>query len=473
MFMGLMKYYRQTYQDLMTKVFPAWQSAAQSPDTQVKNLDAALLSLFIERVFDRVEIAFCAEWSRAETVNSAIDELQAANRQITNEKNMFLTIFESLPIAVFLLDDNRRIQHMNQVGAQMLDPSATSGGHYYSSPEGRIPFQWFAEELSRLRDTGEDQELESVLALAEGQDCRVLAHLSPMQDISSKYPGTVVILKDITERTRTETELKQVQAHLIQQEKMASIGQLAAGVAHEINNPMGFISSNLTTLKKYVDRMAQYMVESDRHISRGDEKEFAALQALGKKLKINYITEDVEQLINESQEGAERVRHIVQGLKSFSRLEQADCTEIDLNETLETTINIAWNEIKYVASLERDFGELPLLKCYPQQLNQVFLNLLVNAAQAIEEKGVITIRTWSDKRSVYVSVSDSGRGIPAENLKRIFEPFFTTKEVGKGTGLGLSISYGIIKNHNGTLEVQSEPGKGSTFSVAIPLDANL
>jgi two-component system NtrC family sensor kinase len=264
-------------------------------------------------------------------------------------------------------------------------------------------------------------------------------------------------------------ELKEAQLQIFQQEKMASIGQLAAGVAHEINNPMGFISSNLTTLNKYIDRLTEFIAAGDQLLAGNPDAE--NLSSVRKRLKIDYIMEDARQLIAESQDGAGRVRRIVQDLKSFSRVDQAECALIDLNEALETTINIAWNEIKYVATLDRDFGDIPRIKCYPQQLNQVFLNLLVNAAHAIgENQGVITVRTWSEAENVFVSVADTGCGMPDEIQQRIFEPFFTTKEVGKGTGLGLSISYDIVRKHGGEISVESEIGRGSTFIVKLPTE---
>jgi two-component system NtrC family sensor kinase len=232
---------------------------------------------------------------------------------------------------------------------------------------------------------------------------------------------------------------------------------------------MGFISSNLSTLNKYIDRMAEFIAAGDHLLAGNVEAE--KLGGVRKRLKIDYIMEDARQLIAESQDGAGRVRRIVQDLKSFSRVDQAECALIDLNETLETTINIAWNEIKYVATLTREFGDIPRIKCYPQQLNQVFLNLLVNAAHAIgKNQGIITVRTWSEAKNVFVSVSDTGCGIPDEIQQRIFEPFFTTKEVGKGTGLGLSISFDIIRKHGGEIRVESEPGRGASFIVRLPVD---
>jgi two-component system, NtrC family, sensor kinase len=275
----------------------------------------------------------------------------------------------------------------------------------------------------------------------------------------------------IAEQQKSEATLKGVQAQVIQQEKMASIGQLAAGVAHEINNPMGFITSNLTSLSKYAERLDTYIAALQGSLfACSGHSGLAELDQLRQKLKVDYIISDMNELIKESLDGANRVRRIVQDLKSFSRLDQVEETRANLNECLETTINIAWNELKYIATLERQFGEIPEILCNPQQLNQVFLNLLVNAAQAMDRQGSIMVKTWDEPGWVCVSVSDTGRGMPEEVQQHVFEPFFTTKPAGKGTGLGLSISADIIRKHHGTISVASEPGKGTTFTVRLPVD---
>ena len=293
--------------------------------------------------------------------------------------------------------------------------------------------------------------------------------------------GRVMSLVDTTElRSVTEElqraydELQATHLKVFQQEKLASIGQLAAGVAHEINNPMGFISSNLGTLGKYVDRMGEYIaILSTALADCTNDAARAGMDEQRKRLKIDYLFEDCPQLIAESQDGAQRVRKIVQDLKSFSRVDEVDQKHADINECIDSTINIAWNEIKYVATLTKEYGDIPPVLCYPQQLNQVFMNLLVNAAHAIEGQGEIKVHTWQEGDTVCASVSDSGCGISDENQKRIFEPFFTTKQVGKGTGLGLSISYDIIKKHHGEIIVESEVGKGTTFTVILPVNAAL
>ena len=265
-------------------------------------------------------------------------------------------------------------------------------------------------------------------------------------------------------------ELKQTQSQILQQEKMASIGQLAAGVAHEINNPMGFISSNLGTLGKYTDKLSEFINIQSRALESIDDVQKAEeLREARKRLKIDYILEDIRELIKESLDGADRVKKIVQDLKSFSRVDEAEYKMADINECIESTLNIVWNELKYKATVHKEYGDIPMTRCYPQQLNQVFMNLLVNASHAIEKQGEITIKTWNSGNTINVSISDTGCGIPEDKINRIFEPFFTTKEVGKGTGLGLSIAYDIIKKHNGEISVQSEVGRGTTFTVKIPV----
>ena len=265
-------------------------------------------------------------------------------------------------------------------------------------------------------------------------------------------------------------QLKATQSQILQQEKMASVGQLAAGVAHEINNPMGFITSNLSTLKRYQEKLTTYLQQLEEWLKEQASPETLELQKeLKKKQKIAYILEDIEDLIDESNDGAIRVRDIVQNLKSFSRVDQTEFTPADINECLESTLAIAMNEIKYKATVVKDFGELPLLPCYPQQLNQVFLNILVNAAQAIEEKGEIKIKTWAENEKVVITISDNGSGIPDDIKEKIFDPFFTTKDVGQGTGLGMSISYDIIKEHDGQIKIDSEAGQGTTFTIELPL----
>lgn len=305
-------------------------------------------------------------------------------------------------------------------------------------------------------------------------------NVSPIRQPGSPLQsGTVVSIHDTTilnamnsKLEEAYTELQHTQSQILQQEKMASIGQLAAGVAHEINNPMGFISSNLSSLGKYMEKISAFNAAlQDAVQAKGDPETLAALNDLRKKMKIDFILGDISGLLAESHDGAERVRRIVQDLKSFSHVDEAECKPFSINECLSSTLNMARNEIKYIADVEEEYDpELPPLNCYPQQLNQVFMNILVNAAHAIEGHGVIRVKTLHDADDIVVRISDTGKGIAPENLTRIFEPFFTTKEVGKGTGLGLSISYDIIKKHGGVMNVESEVGVGTTFIIRLPIN---
>ena len=263
------------------------------------------------------------------------------------------------------------------------------------------------------------------------------------------------------------TEIARTQAQVIQQEKLASIGQLAAGVAHEINNPMGYIASNMNSLGRYAEKLALFIEAQGEAIAKCTDQETRdSIEALRRDLRLEFVLKDIHDLIAESLDGAKRVSKIVQDLKSFSRAGN-DAVSTDLNECIRSTINIVRNEIKYVAELDLQLGEIAPVVCRPQQISQVVMNLLVNAAHAISEKGVITVATRQLDDTVEIRVTDSGCGIAPENLQRIFEPFFTTKETGKGTGLGLAISQDIIRKHGGELLVESEPGKGTTFTVRL------
>jgi len=275
------------------------------------------------------------------------------------------------------------------------------------------------------------------------------------------------------------TDLKKAQSQILQQEKMASIGQLAAGIAHEINNPVGFIMSNLNSLQKYMNKIVEFLKVQSLAISdlaSPSKKDIDSIMnnvsQKQKSLDLDYILGDIENLIKESLDGTNRVKVIVQDLKSFARVDESEHKVANINTGLNSTINIVWNEIKYKATLKKEFGDnIPMIKCNPGQLNQVFMNILVNASQAIEKQGEITVKTWHDNGHIYVSISDNGSGIPEKTLNNIFDPFFTTKEVGSGTGLGLSIAYDIIKKHNGELKVESKVGQGTTFTIEIPIVA--
>lgn len=307
---------------------------------------------------------------------------------------------------------------------------------------------------------------------------------------------TTSIIRDITERKQLEEQLRaqyeyvsgintrllesnkqleQAQMQLLQSDKMAAIGLLAAGVAHEINNPIGYVSSNLGTLERY---LADIFAVLDKYgeaeaLLEADNPLLQELRQLKETKKLGYLRTDVKSLIAESHQGLERVKHIVLDLRDFSHSSEDRWVWADVHKGLESTLNVVWNELKYKCEVVKEFGVLPQIYCLPSQLNQVFMNLLVNAAQAIEVHGKITIRTGQEGGNVWVEVIDTGAGIPPENIPRLFDPFFTTKPVGRGTGLGLSVSFRIVEKHRGRIEVQSEEGKGSTFRVILPVQPDI
>jgi signal transduction histidine kinase len=275
-------------------------------------------------------------------------------------------------------------------------------------------------------------------------------------------------------------------AHVLQTEKMASIGQLAAGVAHEINNPMGFIHANLFQMTEYVADLRQIWSRAEVLLKAvgGDDPEAIQVAAgelseTASELDVGFLLQDLAKAIRESQEGSERIRHIVQDLRDFSHQDTGERVLADLNQCLDSTATIVWPMMKHVVVLSKTYGEIPPVPCYPMQLKQVFMNLLVNAYQAIEdavaarshpnEIGTVTLTTAPHDGGVLIEISDTGTGIAPDHLDRIFDPFFTTKKVGAGTGLGLSTSFNIVRRHGGTMRVESELGRGTTFRIQLPL----
>lgn len=315
-------------------------------------------------------------------------------------------------------------------------------------------YLWMHDSLRLIRD-------------ASGNPVEVIGSLT---DITDRRNMEEALKKQGEEQKLLIEKLQQAQAQLLQSEKMASIGQLAAGVAHEINNPVGFVNSNMNSLRGYVETLFEVITAYDKLLatSAADARIAAASAQLKLDADLEFLQEDVTQLVNESLDGLRRVKDIVQALKDFSHVGETDWQMADLHHGLDSTLNIANNEFKYKATIDKQYGTLPLVKCLASQLNQVFMNLIVNASHAIKESGVITIRTGTRNDEVWVCISDNGVGIAPENLQRIFEPFFTTKPIGQGTGLGLSLSYNIIQKHGGRIDVESELGKGTSFTIYLP-----
>jgi two-component system, NtrC family, sensor kinase len=285
-----------------------------------------------------------------------------------------------------------------------------------------------------------------------------------------------ILEKQVGERTselnQSLQDLKLAQIQLIQSEKMASLGELTAGIAHEINNPINFVASSLQPLKRNLEALKSLIDQYDEYAEQPSADKLQEIVDYKEEIDYDYTKDEIEMLLSSISDGANRTTEIVKGLRNFSRLDESDRKKASLNEGIESTLLILQSNLKQKnIRLVKLLGEMPEIQCYAGQLNQVFMNILNNAIQAMPQQGTLTVKTFLDPQDhlIKIAISDTGSGIPEAVLNKIFDPFFTTKQVGEGTGLGLSISYGIVKKHNGTIEVQSEVGKGSTFVIQLPI----
>jgi signal transduction histidine kinase len=316
---------------------------------------------------------------------------------------------------------------------------------------------WLAHRRADMRGAENDR---LVARLARGKETLQRMVKSRTRALSER---NLQLEQKTSELERALRDLEAAQAMLLQQEKMASIGVLAAGVAHEMNNPIGFVHSNLGTLGRYVEKLVRILGAYERKVPCDAE-----LEALRSENKLAFVLDDLPVLIRESLEGTERVRRIVSDLRVFSHPSEKQMVHADLNECLRSTLNIVHNELKYKARVTTDLASIPQVRCRPSEINQVFMNLLVNAGHSLSGPGEIRVASRAEGNDVVISIADTGCGIPEEIRSRVFDPFFTTKPPGKGTGLGLTISYDIVRKHGGALTFESETGKGTTFYIRLP-----
>lgn len=403
---------------------------------------------------------------------------QEAEMLLKKNEARLRDLFEGSRDMIYTADSSDTITGINAAGPVLLGLSGKSEaiGRKYASfalnPDDRALF------LNRLSHDGYVDDYEMVLTKPDGTAVFCLETAHTLKDENGNITEIQGIVKDITQRIESERDLwktnlelaeanlklQKTQVLMVQHEKLASIGQLAAGVAHEINNPLGFLVSNQNTLEKYHRKIR----EAWNQIESSDDKD---------RSRIQRVFDDVDAIFLESQEGFQRIMKIVGSLKNFSRVDQSgDYESYDVNAGIESTLVVAWNEIKYVAEVVKSFSNIPAISANGSEINQVILNIVVNAAQAIaaarlEKMGRIEIATNHVDGNVVILIKDNGPGIPEDMQNKIFDPFFTTKGPGKGTGLGLSISYDIIVNkHKGKLWVDSKPGFGTTFGIELPIE---
>jgi signal transduction histidine kinase len=384
--------------------------------------------------------------------------------------------------AVLLLDRQGHIAHANEA-ARALALRLHANGHEGSTAAtdpaallAHVPEQAWAGAAEHGRWIGEvrieQPPMTLELKLYSGRGEHEGRRFISFSDVSARSAREGELQQRHDELQRTYQRLAGTQEQLLQSEKMASIGQLAAGVAHEINNPIGYVHSNLGTLQEYAGSLLA-LIEGYAGALQDEDRDGARerIRQMRERLDVDFITGDLPQLLEESREGIERVTKIVQDLKDFSRVGGDEPMKpSDIEKGLESTLNIVWNDLKYKVRVEKHYSPLPPVECHASEINQVFMNLLINAGQAIAERGTIVLATGTDDGHVWISISDSGCGIPEASLQRIFDPFFTTKPIGRGTGLGLAICYSIVAKHHGRIEVSSRVGAGTTFRVVLPVN---
>jgi len=373
--------------------------------------------------------------------------------------------------AVMLVDGDGRMTRANP-STNALAARALPG-----EPSERLLGLIPADAWTIARDTGRwageiaANEVVIEIVLHCGEREGVAQSVVTFDDVSLRNARQIELQQRHDELHAAHRRLAGAQEQLLQSEKMASIGLLAAGVAHEINNPIGYVHSNLGTLQEYIGALFALIECHESALQSGDPvSRRGDVLAKRERLDIDFIFGDLPKLMAESREGIERVTKIVQDLKEFSYVGRGEeMRPSDLHKGLESTLNIVWNDLKYKVRVEKHYGDLPLVECHLSEINQVLMSLLINAGQSIETRGSIDIATGAENGEAWISLTDTGCGIAPEVLQRIFEPFFTTKPIGRGTGLGLAIAYSIVTKHHGRIEVSSQPGIGSTFRVVLPV----
>lgn len=404
--------------------------------------------------------------------NYLIDSVNRATETFTNARDfsiilIILTIIISIFMAIVIVRlITVPLRRMEEAALAVGEGDLWVNVKYKSKDELGMLAQTFNNMITSLREANEKMEEKSEKLRMQWEVLR------ETHDELQEKSNLLEQQREETEQKNRDLEntlnkLKEAQNQLVQSEKMASVGQLTAGIAHEINNPINFVSSNIGPLKKDLADILSVLQQYDE-IAAKSNNGFEEVEKLKNEIDFAFVIDEIRDLLKGIEEGARRTTEIVRGLRNFSRLDEDEQKLSDITQGIESALLVLKNELKNKTTVETDFGNIPQILCYPGKLNQVFLNILQNANQAIEKDGKIKVKTTMDKNWVYISIKDNGPGMQKEIVQHIFDPFFTTKEVGKGTGLGLSITFGIIKEHGGDIEVKSSPGKGSEFIIKIP-----
>lgn len=446
---------------------------------------------------ERIMLKNLAAWAEQEInlhdIGIAYKEAQLA------EQKRFQAVLESAPDAMITVNDKGVITLVNSQSEKLI-------GYNRQELLGNSTKIFLAEDLNKLYERYKEQPAGTGIDIfAVSKDGRkipievnlgLIKHegenlvIASMRDISErKLKETAlrkahqelvdrekVLRQTFNELNNAHDDIKQAQNQLVQSEKMASIGQLAAGVAHELNNPVGFIGNNMEIMEQYITgyievlrlaaQLKEKVVANDLDGAKAVAEQMAKME---EEINLEYMISDMPKLLEHSRKGVERIRKTATDLRTFSREDNDEMEQVKIEDVLESILSIVHNEVKYKATLEKKYGGTPVIHCNSQRMGQVFINLIINSVHAIEEKGTIELKTYSAGEFVGIDIHDTGKGIKPENLNKIFDPFFTTKPAGQGTGLGLSISNEIVKKHGGTITVQSKVGVGTTFTIMLPI----
>jgi two-component system NtrC family sensor kinase len=466
-FLGLGKIFRLSYDDLVrSEGFPA--------DEETRH------RLYIERFFDRNEIASCVSWARESSFERA-EELLRKNDDLSQSRDLVATAKEEWEGAIdcvgdmlLLADPHGRLHRCNRAFREFT-------GRPYEQILGR-PYGQVLREAGLAADIPRGQAVERFHE--QTGEWFVLNLYRCRHDSGEAAEGIVVTIHNATGIMKAARELegryervsaalsglRRTHAEVLRREKAAVVGRVASGVANDLHPPAGLVVSNLNTLGMYIGRIKEFLSEQSACIDAGaPPAKVEALRRKREQLKLEYLVRDLDEMIGETVEGAETIRTVASDLKSFSRKETGAYQPADINECVREAVHSVRSGLEGKGTLKTEFGELPVTRCSAGEMTRAFRNLLSHAANALGNRGVVTVRTWPEGGSVCVSIGDTGQSIPGDRLDRIFDPYFSARETGEGEGLGLSIAYDIVGRHEGEIRVRSKPGEGTTFTVRVPV----